>query len=299
MKKTAWAHSGLLLVNLIYGANHTIARDVMPNYVKPFGFILLRVWGAGILFLLVHTLWVKEKIDKKDIPRLFLCAVFGIAVNQLLFFKGLSMSTPIHSAIIVTTNPIAVLLFASLLIKEAITFQKVLGIALGAIGAITLIVFGKEVNQGTNTFTGDVYICLNSISYSIFIVIVKPLMTRYHPVTVTKWVFIFGMAMVLPFGFTEFMEISWKALPTGIVSEILYVVIGATFFGYLLNTLALKVLNASIVSIYIYIQPILAVVIAIGFGKDKLTMVSIIASALIFSGVYLVSRTTALQNNLE
>lgn len=299
MKKTAWAHSSLLLVNLIYGANHTIARDVMPAYIKPFGFIILRVWGAGILFLLIHTLWVKEKIAGQDIPRLLLCAVFGIAVNQLLFFKGLSMSTPIHSAIIVTTNPIAVLIFASLLIKEVITFQKIAGIVLGAVGAITLIVFGKEVSQGTNTFTGDVYICLNSISYSIFIVIVKPLMKRYHPFTVTKWIFLFGMAMVLPFGLSEFQEIPWKTLPTGIVYEIMYVVIGATFFGYLLNTLALKVLNASIVSIYIYIQPVLAVVIAIVFGKDKLTMVSILASAMIFSGVFLVSRTSALQNNAE
>jgi drug/metabolite transporter (DMT)-like permease len=299
MKKAGWAHSGLLVVNLIYGANHTIARNVMPAYVKPFGFIVLRVWGAGVLFVLLHTLWLKEKINRQDIPRLLLCAVVGIAVNQLLFFKGLSMSTPIHSAIIVTTNPIAVLIFASLLIKETITFQKISGIVLGAIGAITLIVFGKEVSQGTNTFTGDVYICLNSLSYSIFIVIVKPLMTRYHPITVTKWVFLFGMAMVLPFGYSEFMEISWKTLPTSILAEILYVVIGATFFGYLLNILALKILNASIVSIYIYIQPILAVVIAIGFGKDTLTIVSIIASILIFSGVYLVSRTSALQNNAE
>jgi drug/metabolite transporter (DMT)-like permease len=299
MKKTGWAHTGLLFVNLIYGANHTIARNVMPYYVKPFGFILLRVWGAGILFIMVQALWVKEKIDHKDIPRMLLCAVFGIAINQLLFFKGLSMSTPIHSAIIVTTNPIAVLIFASLLIKEKITFQKVAGIVLGAVGAITLIVFGKQVSQGTNTFTGDVYICLNSLSYSIFIVIVKPLMTRYHPITVTKWIFIFGMAMVFPFGLNEFTEIQWKALPSSIVVEILYVVIGATFLGYLLNILALKILNASIVSIYIYIQPILAVIIAIGFGKDKLTMVSILASVLIFSGVYLVSRTSALQNNVE
>jgi drug/metabolite transporter (DMT)-like permease len=299
MKKTAWAHSGLLLVNLIYGANHTLAKNVMPVFVQPFGFIVLRVWGAGILFILVHTFFVKEKIRKSDIPLLLLCALFGIAINQLLFFKGLSLSTPIHSAIIVTTNPIAVLVFAALLIKETITFQKIAGIILGAVGAITLIVFGKELSHGTNTFLGDIYIFFNAISYSIFIVIVKPLMQRYHPITVTKWIFIFGMGMVLPFGFNDAMAISWITMPTSILFDILYVVIGATFLGYLLNTLALKVLNASIVSIYIYIQPVLAVIIAIGFGKDKLTAISIIASALIFSGVYLVSRANAHQHHSE
>jgi drug/metabolite transporter (DMT)-like permease len=295
MKKTSWAHVGLLLVNLIYGANHTIARDVMPGFVQPFGFIVLRVWGAGILFLIVHALWIKEKIRKSDIPRLLFCALFGIAINQLLFFKGLSLSTPIHSAIIVTTNPIAVMVFASLLIKEKVTFRKVSGIVLGFLGALTLILFGKEITQGTNTFLGDIYIFLNAISYSIFIVIVKPLMMRYHPITVTKWIFTFGMVMVLPFGFQEALSIAWSDMPIQIVIDILYVVICSTFLGYLLNTLALKVLNASTVSIYIYIQPVLAVVIAIGFGRDKLTVISILASALIFAGVYLVSRPSSLE----
>lgn len=290
MNKQLWAHTGLFFVNLIYGANHTIAKEVMPKYVQPFGFIVLRVAGAFVLFLLVHALWVKEKIDKRDIPRLVLCALLGVSVNQLLFFKGLSLTTPIHSAIIVTTNPIAVLVFASILIKEKITFQKVTGIALGAAGAIALIVLGKEITEGTNTFLGDVYIFLNALSYSVFIVLVKPLMQRYHPITIVKWIFLFGMIMVLPFGWNETMAIDWTNLPLEIIWGIIYVVVGATFLGYLLNSTALKVLDASVVSIYVYLQPVLAAFIAIGFGKDHLTPVSIVASIMIFIGVYLVSK---------
>ncbi len=289
MSKSFWAHLGLLFVNLIYGANHTIAKEVMPRFVQPFGFIVLRVWGAGILFLIVHALWIKEKIEKKDLSRFILCALFGIAINQLLFFKGLSLTTPIHSAIIVTTNPIAVLIFASILLREKITVKKVTGILLGATGAISLIVFGKEISSGADTFLGDVFIFINAVSYSIFIVIVKPLMEKYHPLTVTKWIFLIGMFMVLPFGFSETIAIDWHRLPAEISWEIAYVVVGSTFLGYLLNTTALKVLNASVVSIYIYIQPVLAVIIAVYFGKDRLTWLSMAASFMIFTGVYLVS----------
>ncbi len=290
MNKRLWAHVGLFFVNLIYGANHTIAKEVMPRYVQPFGFIVLRVTGAFVLFLFVHTLWVKEKIDKRDIPRFLLCALFGVIVNQLLFFKGLSLTTPIHSAIIATTNPIAVLIFANILIKEKITFQKVSGIALGAAGAIALIVLGKEITGGTNTFLGDIYIFLNALSYSIFLVVVKPLMQRYHPITIVKWIFLFGMIMVIPFGWNETMAIDWPNLPFEIGWEIMYVVVAATFLGYLLNSSALKVLDASVVSIYVYVQPVFAAFIAIGFGKDHLTPVSVIASIMIFVGVYLVSK---------
>lgn len=291
MNKQIRAHIGLFLANLIYGYNYIVAKEVMPRFVKPFAFIIMRVIGAFLLFLIVQQIWFREKIDRRDYGRIILCALFGVAVNQLFFFKGLSLTTPIHSAIIMTTNPIQVMLIASILIKEMITWKKIAGIFLGATGAITLIVFGKTISLSPDTPWGDFYIFINAMSYGVFIVLVKPLMQKYHPITVITWCFFVGIFMVLPFGIEQFSEINWSTMSQPILWGIAYVVIFATFLAYLLNTTALQTLSASVVSIYVYLQPILAVIIAIIYGKDSLSWLHIVCTLCIFTGVYLVSRS--------
>jgi drug/metabolite transporter (DMT)-like permease len=289
MNKTLQAHLAILLANVIYGANFSIAKEVMPAYIQPFAFVLLRVGGALLLFLMVSTFVIKEKIDKKDIPRVALLGVCGVAINQLMFLKGLSLTTPINASIIMISNPIAVLLFAAIALKERIAFNKIIGIILGITGALLLLMFNKTFSFGSETIKGDTMVLINSISWAFYVVLAKPLMKKYNTFTVVKWVFLFGFIYVLPFGYSEMKLIDWGSIPPIGWYCILFVVIATTFLAYMLNTYALKELSPSVVSIYIYLQPFIATVIAVIFGKDELDARKIVSAFLIIAGVYLVS----------
>jgi drug/metabolite transporter (DMT)-like permease len=290
MSKSLQAHLALLLVNLIYGANYSIAKQVMPAYVQPFAFVLMRVGGALILFWIVSALFIKEKVDRKDFPRLALLAVFGVAVNQLLFLKGLSITTPINASIIMISNPIVVLIIASFILKEKISLNKIAGIIFGIAGAMLMLTFNKNFSFGSETITGDIMILINSISWACYVVLVKPLMNKYNTFTIVKWVFLFGFCYVLPFGFSQFQEVDWQTLPAGIWYDIFFVVVGTTFLAYVLNTYALRALSPSVVSIYIYLQPFLATLFAVYYyHNDTLDARKILAAFLIIIGVFLVS----------
>jgi drug/metabolite transporter (DMT)-like permease len=262
----------------------------MHGYIEPFGFIMLRATGALSLFWLVSSFFPRERVERKDFIRLGLCGFFGVALNQLTFFSGLEITSPINSAIIMTTNPVLVLLAASVILKDRITVQKIIGICLGIAGATMLILFKGDFSIDTSTWLGDLLVFINSMSYGVYLVIVAPLMVKYKPITVIKWVFTFGTAFIIPFGFSQFSVIEWTSFPTDIWLKTAFVVIGTTFFAYLLNTIGLKTLKPATVSTYIYSQPVFAALFAILLGKDHLDTIKIISTLLIFSGVYLVSR---------
>lgn len=288
--RNAIAHISILTANLIYGINYTFAKDVMPAYIKPFGFILLRAMGALLLFWLLSLSFPKQKVAKKDFYLLALCGLFGVALNQLTFFSGLSITSPINAAIIMTTNPVLVLIAASVILKDRITIQKIIGIALGLIGASILILFKGSFNIDGSTWLGDLLVFINSMSYGTYLVIVMPLMKKYHPITVIKWVFLFGFLYIIPFGVNQFSQINWQTFTPDIIGKTLFVVVCTTFFAYLLNTIGLKTLKPSTVSTYIYSQPVFAAAFAIWLGNGSIQIIQLVSAGLIFSGVYLVSR---------
>ncbi|MBL7882721.1 MAG: DMT family transporter [Bacteroidia bacterium] len=291
MNKTLQAHIALVIVNIIYAANFSIAKEVMPNHIQPFAFVLMRVGGALVLFWIVSALFIKEKVDKKDLPYMALLAVFGVALNQLLFLKGLSITKPINGAIIMTSNPIIVITIAAIFLKEKISGQKIIGIAIGIIGALIMLLYGKNFSFGSETILGDVLILINSASWGMYVVLVKPLMKKYNTFTIVKWVFLFGFIYVLPFGITEFKEIHWESFTPSVWRDTLFVVIATTFIAYILNTYSLRALSPSVVSIYIYLQPFLATLIAVFiFKSDDLDLRKLTAGVLIIFGVYLVSK---------
>ena len=275
-----------------------IAKDVMPNYIGAFGFIVVRVVGANILFWLLGLL-VKEKVAKEDFPRLILSAVFGVGINMMMFFKGLSFTTPINASIIMVSNPIIVLLIAAIVLKEKITRRKLIGIIIGAVGAISLIAYGKEVSlTGENVKLGNLMVLANAASYALYLVIVKPLMQKYHPITIAKWVFFFGFFIVLPFGYTEFMEISWTTMPTDMLLRVGYVILFTSVLAYLLNIYALKTISASTVSFYIYLQPLIATGASIYLGRETIMMHEILSAATIFIGVYLINTKSRIKHEV-
>jgi drug/metabolite transporter (DMT)-like permease len=280
-------HLALLIVAVIYGVNFVIAKEVMPVYILPKGFILLRAVTGTLFFFLIARFFTAEKIQQKDWLRLILCGLFGVALNQVLFFEGLNRTTPINASLVMITTPISVLLLDRLINREKITLIKTIGILLGAAGAL-LIIFGKKDFQLQLTAAlGDFFVFLNAFFYAVYLVIVKPLMKTYHPVTVIKWVFAFGLVAVLPVGFTELQQVQWHTFDTKIWLCVLFVLLFTTVLAYLLNIYAMRKVSAALVGVYIYVQPIVATLIAMLYAKDELTTSKALAAALIFTGVYL------------
>jgi len=290
------AHIALLFANIIYGLNYTVAKDVMPEFILPFGFIFCRVIGALSLFWVIHS-FQYERVAKKDLLQMAICGFFGVFGNQLMFFYGLNLTTPINAGIIMTANPILVIIASAIILKNRITLPKVGGIALGISGALILLLVKKDFSFGSETLVGDLFIFLNALSYGIYLVLAVPLMKKYQPLTVIKWVFTFGAILVVPFGFQQFVAIEWSTFSTDIWIKFGFVVIATTFFAYLLNIYGLKKLSPSVVSTYIYLQPLLAALVAIWAGKDSLDWIKIVAAILIFSGVYLVSKTKTVKKS--
>lgn len=294
-KSLIWAHLALFTVGLIYGVNYVIAKGLMPQTIGPEAFVLIRVSGALILFWFVRV-FVKEKIKKADFIRLFFCGMTGVAINQLFFFKGLSLTSPINSSIIMTINPILVMFIAAMILKNPLTKRKILGIVFGAIGSIALILMSSGDQNTFSSPKGDLFILINAVSYAVYLVIVKPLMSRYKPITVISWVFLFGFIIVLPFGISGALEVQWEALSSWQVFSVIYVVLATTFLAYLLNIYALSIVQPTVSSAYIYLQPIFAtlagLLLANQIGMNYSTDLSIekfLFAILIFIGVYLVS----------
>ncbi len=289
MKASLKVHLALFTVSLIYGATFTIAKQVMPHYVQPFAFILLRVSVAAVCIFIFHSLFIKQKIsDWKDIRQLCISALFGVAFNMLLFFKGLSITTPINGSVLMMNTPIFVVVFATLYLKEPLSLQKVIGILIAAFGAI-LLMGGAGFNFSSDTIWGDIMVSANAIIYAFYLVYAKSLMHKYHPLTVTMWSFVFGWFVVLPFGYSEFMQIDFASFTPKIWLFVGFVTVGSTFLTYVLNAYALRKASSSLVGSYIYLQPVLATLIAILSGKDLLTLEKLGYILIIFTGVFLVS----------
>ena len=280
----------------IYGVNHTIAKGIMPNFVPAFGLVQLRVIGAFVLFFIAGFFCTKEKIQPKDYWHIALCSLLGMCTNMLSYFKGLELSTPINSAVLVTTTPIIVALVSALIIKERMGLLKVVGILLGFIGALVLIIFGFEIrNDSPNISMGNLLFLLNATSYGLYLILVKKMLQKYHPFTIMKWLFLCGVLFCSPFGLSELINVNWEQIPLSILWKIVFVVVATTFLTYLFNIYALKQLNASVISAFVYLQPVFGIAFAVYSGEDDLNVVKILATALVLIGLYLV---TAKKNNL-
>lgn len=290
MSKRTWALFAATLVSIIYGVTFTIAKDVMPKYVEPFGFITMRVGGSVLLFWLVSFFAPKEKIALEDFPRIAAAALFGVALNMLTFFKGLSYTSPIMGAVLMVTTPMIVLVLSAIIMKERMLKRKVFGLVLGLVGTIALILWGESLINAPNATLGNLLVFINAVSYGFYLILVKKLMDKYNAFTFVKWIYTFGFIMVLPFGWNEFHAINWTTIPTDIYWKIGFVVVFSTFLTYLLNLVSMRELKPTTVAVFIYLQPLFATIFAVGLGKDELSLVKLLSAVLIFAGVYLVTQ---------
>ena len=293
MDKRILALIAAIVATSIFGFNHTIAKELMPNVLSPNALLYSRVLGAAICFWFVSLFTKRQKVELKDFKLIIICAIFGMGLNMITALNGLYNSTPINSSIITTLAPIFIFLISVILLKEKISKRKYAGVFIAFIGTLTLILLNeKSLENAPNINLGNFYLFINSISYALYFVLVKPLTEKYNMITIMKWLFLFSIFINMPFGLVEFMQVEWVEINHTSFIKIFYVVFCTTFLVYLLNLYALKNLKATTVGMFIYLQPVIGILFAIYRGADKLTIPDISSVLLVFAGVYLVSKKT-------
>ena len=275
----------------IYGLNHTIAKMVMPIYIGSLGLVLLRVLGATIIFWIIGLFFKSKPIEKKDRFTIIKCGLFGMSINIAAFIAGLDYSTPVNSSILIIISPIFVVILSFFIFKNRIDFFKILGIILGFIGALILILSADSNSSiGRNIPLGNFLFIVNSISYAYYLIIVKPMAQKYDLITLFKWLFLIGLIFNFPLGINQFIDVNWSSLPIKeAILPMTFVVICTTVMTYFLNGYALSKITSTEVAVFMYLQPIIGILFAIFTESDTISFTIIIASMLIFIGVYLTS----------
>ena len=283
MKETIKAHMALVCTTLIFGFAYNIVKALMPVMLSPLQLIFIRLLGVMLIFWLFQRLFVPEKIQRKDLIMLAVCGMFGFALNQTLFYIGLNMSTPVDASLIHVLNPILVVVFASLIIGEKVTLKKAGGILLGASGVLILIFNGHQVSLSGHHAQGNLLIFLNVVFYALYLVLLKPLVRKYHTATILKWVSIFGFLFILPFSFRPALEINLSSITAAAWLGIGYIIVLNTYVAYLLINFALQHVSTTAVSYYSYLQPVVAATMSVTIGQGGISRPKRVAALLIFT----------------
>jgi drug/metabolite transporter (DMT)-like permease len=283
------AHISLLATTLIFGFAYNIVKSLMPAVLTPMQLIFIRLLGGVLIYWIFQRLFVPEKVERKDLIMLAICGMFGFALNQALFYEGLNITSPVDASLIHVLNPILVLVFASLIIGEKVTWKIATGIFLGALGALILVLYGKIATFDSHHVFGNILIFANMVFYALYLVLIKPLVGKYHTTTILKWVSFFGFLFVLPFSIRPALQINFGAIGFTSWLGIFYIIVLNTFVAYLLINFALKRVSPSMVSYYSYLQPVIASAMSVTIGQGGITVPKILAAILIFAGVYLVN----------
>lgn len=290
MSNTKKAHIAIIVASLLFGMNYWIGKKLMPDFMDPYQITFYRLLGAFIICYIYEKTWVRSKVDRKDLPKIAMLSFTGVAISQLLFFVGLSYTSPVDASIIHAFSPIVILLMAAFIIKEKITGIRALGIIIGAAGAIMIVVFNQNSEIATGSLKGNLFVLANITLYSYYIVMIKPLMEKYNVFTLMKWLFLFAVIFVTPFTIKPVFETNFAAFTGYAWFSLFYVIIGTTFLAYLLTVFALRYLSSVVVGFYIYIQPLVSVIAGLLLFNEKLTTLKVISGGLIFLGIYLVNR---------
>lgn len=287
-------HIACFTAYAIFGFNIIVCKDLTEGHlISPITIFTLRALGAGALFWLISLFTEQEKVDKKDFIKIFAAAFLGYFVTQLTFLVAIPNVTPMHCSIISAMSPIYTMFIAAIVLKEPLSWKKAIGVAVSLCGILFLILNNAGSASGTSesSIQGLLLMFLNSLSFSMYLGIFKPVIQKYSVVTFMKWIFLFSAVMSLPMSFREVVSLSWTRIPAIQMWELGYLIVFATFISYFLIPLGQKAIRPTLVSMYSYIQPIIATVISIFIGMDILTWQKILAAAMVFGGVIIVSRS--------
>lgn len=284
-------HIALLVANVIFGLNTTISRTLMPEILSPYSLTFFRLSGAMLLFWTASLFIKSEYVPPKDILKLFFASLFALVFNQLPYFVGLSITSPIDASIVVSTLPILTMILAAIVIKEPITTMKAVGVFVGASGAIILVYSSHAPKAGESNFWGNMIVMGAVVSFAIYLTVFKKLISRYSPITIMKWMFLFATISSYPFCHKALAQIEYSTFSTSVILRIAYVVVLSTFFTYLLIAVGQKVLRPTTFSMYNYLQPIVASITAVIIGIDTFGAEKALATVLVFAGVYIVTQS--------
>lgn len=296
MKKSL-GHISAFIAYTIFGFNIIICRDLsMLALISPMGLFCFRAVGAAVLFWLTSLFLPKEKVDLKDFPKIFLASMLGLFLTQWSFLKASTMTTPFDTSILTPLTPIFTMFIAAIVLKEPITLKKAGGVALSFLGVIFLVFNTVRVDSGSVTETqpmGIVYMIGNCIFFAMYLGAFRPLITKYSVVTFMKWMFLFSAVVAIPFDIKELVGLNMAVMPVKYLLELGFVILFSTFVAYFLIPVGQKVLRPTVISLYGYLQPIIATVMGIVTGMDHLTWQKVAAAVLVFTGVVLVNKSRA------
>lgn len=282
----------ILLANFFFGTNVIAVKHITPILVSPLGLTTLRIVGAAILFWIFFGFNKSvQAFSKKDVLLLVCCAIAGISLNQALSIKGISLTSPIHASLLILTTPISISLLAAIFLKEKLSQFKMIGLLLGIAGG-ALLIFSRDlsaVNHG-NQAMGDFYVILSALCYSTYVLLMKPLASKFQNLIILKWVFLIGSLISLPIGYTDLVLIKWSSFNFTTWFCLFYIVIGATFLAYFFMNYGISKIGASRTSSFMYSQPFFAAIAAIIILKEGISLPKIIAALLIFAGVYIANK---------
>lgn len=287
-------HISMIGANTFWGAMPPAAKIAMVGGgVAPIVVTDMRFFGAMILFWVVSLFCKRERIEHKDMLKLFVAAMLAIVFNQGCFIFGVKFTSPVNASIIATTMPLIAMILAALILKEPITGKKVAGIAVGATGALLLIIGSSGSNgtgiSGENHILGDILVLMAQLSYALYFVIFKDFVGKYSIVTIMKWMFTYSAICALPFSYNELVDTAWSGMDWSVIVALAVIVLGGTFVSYLLVIVGQRNLRPTVAAMYNYVQPVIACSIAVILGMDSLNLSKLLSVILICIGVYLVS----------
>ncbi len=289
MNRNHLPHISLLVSAVLFGINYWVSKWLTDAFEVQ-AIVTMRIIGALILFQIFEWIFGSQKISRRDHLQLLSAGFLGIAINQLFFFEGINLSNPVDVSIIHVTSPFFVLLFSLIFLKSRISAIRVAGLVLGAAGALLLILKSGKADFSKDTLNGNLFILVNTASYASYLLISKPLLNRYPLMTTMKWINLYGLVFILPFGLPELIQTDFQQVSTQNWLALFYLIVIVTFVAYWLSAYSLKKLSATVVSFYIYLQPLIVALIAIIIGNSQPEFYHLAATFLIFSGVYLVSK---------
>ncbi len=288
--KNVQGHLFALTANIMWGLMAPIGKSALQEF-SAISVTTFRMIGAAAAFWLLSLFCKEEHVNHRDMLKIFFASLFALVFNQGVYIFGLSLTSPVDASIVTTTLPIVTMIVAAIYLKEPITNKKVLGIFVGAMGALILIISSQTTDNGGGNIIGDLLCLLAQISFSIYLTVFKGLSQRYSAITINKWMFVYASICYIPFSYHDISTIQWNTISTISIIEVLYVVIGGSFIAYLCIMSAQKILRPTVVSMYNYMQPIVATIAAIIMGVGSFGWQKGIAIALVFLGVYIVTQS--------
>ena len=299
MQKTIPGHIAAFVAYFIFGFNIIVCKDLTSDgVIPPLGIFTLRSVIAGALFWIASLFRPQERIERKDYIRIFAASMIGFFTCQITFLVGIPYITPMDCSVMTAMAPIYTMIIAAIVLKEPITLQKAGGVVLSFAGIIYLIVSRVTVPEGIAESTpfGIFMLVLNCLSFSMYLGIFKPLISKYSAVTFMKWIFLFSAVVSTPFSIKGLVAVEWSEIPTIQYAELAYLIICATFISYFLIPIAQKRIRPTLISMYSYVQPIIAIAVSIAIGMDTLTWQKSLATLLVFGGLVIVSYSKSAQN---